>query len=124
MTETPKVDPTSPDPTSARGAETLVEVLRAASEAGFTSQLTPRDDGTVRCDGCGEASPAADLTVERVDRLEGASDPSDMMLVARAICPSCRRRGTIVLGYGPNANPADVAVLGALEVGEASGPPP
>jgi hypothetical protein len=123
MTEPSKIDSTSPDPTSAGGAETLLDVLSDADAAGFPTQLMPNDDGTVRCDGCGEASPAGDFTTERVDRLEGASDPDDMMLVARTICPRCGRGGALVLGYGPTADAADVAVLGQLELDDASGPP-
>jgi hypothetical protein len=123
MTDPSKIDRASPDPTSSLGAETLVDVLSAAAEAGFPTQLMPNDDSTVRCEGCGEISPAADFTNERVDRLEGASDPADMMLVARMICPSCGRGGALVLGYGPNAGAVDVAVLGELELDDASGPP-
>ena len=107
----------SPETTdAARGAVTLMDVLDAASNDGYDTQFVATEDGSVRCTACDETVPAGDLDVSRTDRLEGASDAADMMLVARAACPRCGCGGTIVLGYGPNASDADVAVLSALDL--------
>lgn len=48
-------------------------------------------------------------------RLEGASDPDDMLAVVAVQCPECGRRGTVTLGYGPAASPPDGDVLRALD---------
>jgi len=43
-----------------------------------------------------------------------------MLAITALVCPVCESRGTLVLGYGPQATAADTDVLGALE----STPPP
>ena len=46
--------------------------------------------------------------------MEGASDPADMLAVAAVICPVCNTSGTLVLGYGPEADADDADVLASL----------
>ena len=104
----------TPAPHAATGATTLIEVLDAAATDGYGAPFVAVGGGSVRCTSCDEVVPAADLDVVRTDRLEGASDAADMMLVVRADCPGCDSGGTLVVGYGPNATEADEAVLGAL----------
>lgn len=94
---------------------TLVSVLSSLEDEGFGSQLIPGPDATIRCGACGESSPAAEFEVEAVRRLEGASDPDDMMIVIGARCPRCAAAGTLVLGYGPNASEDDAAISAALD---------
>ena len=94
---------------------TLVSVLTALEEEGFGSQLIPGPDATIRCGACGESSPATEFEVEAVRRLEGASDPDDMMIVIGARCPRCGAAGTLVLGYGPNASEDDAAISAAFD---------
>lgn len=94
---------------------TLVSVLADLKKAGFATDFQPvGDDGGVRCGECGTVSPAEtyeDLT-ER--RLEGASDPDDMMLVVAGRCPSCHAAGAMTLGYGPGSGESDTAVVARL----------
>jgi hypothetical protein len=94
---------------------TLVGVLQDLEEQGFGSQLIPRPDATIRCGACGETLSATEFDVEAVRRLEGASDPDDMMIVIGARCPRCGAAGTLVLGYGPNASEDDAAISAALD---------
>ncbi len=94
---------------------TLVSVLQALEDEGFTAQLIAGPDATIQCGACGETSPAGDFHVEAVRRLEGASDPDDMMIVVGARCPRCAAAGTLVLGYGPNATGDDAAISAALD---------
>ena len=94
---------------------TLVRVLHALEEQGFGSQLIPGPGATIRCGACSETSPATEFEVEAVRRLEGASDPDDMMTVVGARCPRCRAAGTLVLGYGPNATEDDAAISAAFD---------
>jgi hypothetical protein len=94
---------------------TLVGVLQALEQQGFGSQLIPGPDATIQCGACGDTSPATEFEVDAVRRLEGASDPDDMMTVVGARCPRCGVAGTLVLGYGPNATEDDAAISASLD---------
>lgn len=102
------------DPTSTAGADTLMGVLDEAGRAGYDVQQLARPNARVECSACGQQTPARDFDIDHVRRLEGASDSADLLLVTWSACPSCGRRGTLVLGYGPNANADDTAI--ALEL--------
>ena len=54
---------------------------------------------------------AAEIPVLDLRRLEGASDPDDMLAVLALECPNCGLRGSLVLNYGPTATEEDAAVL-------------
>ena len=95
---------------------TLLAILRELAEGGWTADFRPTDDGAVRCPACGRVVPASELRVDAVRRLEGASDPDDEQIVLAVTCPACDLRGTIVLGYGPNASAADAALLTRIDL--------
>lgn len=103
--------------TPAQGASTLTEVLREASDRGYDATFVTVGDGRVRCGHCNTEMPVSTVHVDDIHRLEGASDPADMMLVASLRCPSCDHGGTLTLGYGPNAEGDDIAVLRGLPTG-------
>jgi hypothetical protein len=92
-------------------AETLAGVLRHFEQLGYSAQFAARERGAVVCFTCRTETPADRLEVVEVRRLEGASDPDDMNVVAAIACPACGARGTLVLGYGPNADDDDAGVL-------------
>jgi hypothetical protein len=97
----------------------LLPVLDDFAEAGFTASLTATADG-VACGHCRSVSHPGDLLVQRISRLEGASDPADMLVVVGATCRGCGLDGTLVLGFGPDADPVDSDVLADLDIpGEA-----
>ncbi len=100
------------------GATTLLDALGEASQAGFDGQLVVTDDGEFRCTRCGKTVSVADFDVVGSRRLEGASDPSDMLLVVWGRCSGCGDGGVATIGYGPNATAADAKVLDELELGE------
>jgi hypothetical protein len=93
---------------------TLVSVLQAFEQQGFTEQFIAGPDGTITCASCNESFPAAEFRVEASRRLEGASDPDDMMTVVAGRCARCEAAGTLVLGYGPNATEDDIAISQAF----------
>jgi hypothetical protein len=95
-------------------AQTLAGILRAVADDGYTSQFAAREGSRVVCFTCRNEYPAAELTVETLRRLEGASDPDDMLVVAPVACPRCDARGSLVLNYGPEAPPDESEVLLAL----------
>lgn len=109
----------NPSPT---GGTTLIEILNELRRDGFAGQLIAGDDGRVTCTACSNLCPADDLAIHGYRRVEGSSDPADLNLVTWARCPSCDVGGVLVLGYGPNATPADEAVLGGLRLDDVETP--
>lgn len=103
MTEQP-TQSTQPTDTS------LLEVLAYYAEAGFDGDAFASDDGLVLCGSCGSKVSPDHVSVHSIRRLEGASDPSDMLGVLAVICPVCGKHSTCVLKYGPEVSPEEAAV--------------
>ncbi len=101
-------------PGVARGAETLLDVLADHSRRGWSTQFASREAATIECEACHHRFAAGDAPILELRRLEGASDPDDMLAVAAIECPNCGRRGSLVLNYGPVATEEDSAILLAL----------
>jgi hypothetical protein len=107
------------DPTRGGHAEdnlTISEVVERFAAEGYDTSLVAVEGGTVREPASGAEADAGELAVHAYRRLEGVSDPADMVLVAAVDFPGGDVRGTLVLGYGPNAGPADGDVLLLLPV--------
>lgn len=101
--------------TAARGAESLTDVLARFEHDGYAGQFRVVDAGKLQCLTCRAEVNARAVQLERLQRLEGASDPADMLGVAALRCPNCGTRGTVVLNYGPEATLDDAEVLIALD---------
>lgn len=95
---------------------TLGEIMGTMDAAGFSGQMAARPGGVILCFTCRQESPAADFELQAQRRTEGASDPADMLAIVGLVCPRCGARGTVVLGYGPEADPDDAEVLVHLGV--------
>jgi hypothetical protein len=96
---------------------TLFESLARLEQAGYTGQFIARDGGVLECTTCRTRTHASEVVSEcRLIRIEGVSDPADMMAVAALRCPSCGTRGTVVLSYGPEASAEDADILHCLDV--------
>ncbi len=95
---------------------TLGEIMGTMDAAGFSGQMAARPGGLILCFTCRQESPAADFELQAQRRTEGASDPADMLAIVGLVCPRCGARGTVVLGYGPEADPDDAEVLVHLGV--------
>lgn len=95
--------------------ETILDVLGELESRGFRGQFMPREGGRVECLTCHRLSPADETVFRHLRRLEGASDPDDMLAVVGLACPHCDAQGTAVLGYGPEAAAVDTEVLELLE---------
>jgi hypothetical protein len=104
----------------ARGAATITETSAAFEAEGFRGQFGSGERGEVKCFTCKRSSPAESMAVEHLRRLEGASDPSDMLAVVALTCPHCDTPGTLILNYGPVATTEDDTILRQLE----QSPPP
>ena len=99
---------------------TLLAVLAGFESRGFTGHLTVTADGLVRCDACEIESDPSAFAIEASRRLEGASDPDDMMTASAAACPACGVKGTIVVAFGPIASAADQTVAAAFAASRSS----
>lgn len=107
---------TRPADESAGAGATLLEVLEEVAQAGFGSQLVVIDDGDIRCAKCGTTEAIENFDVAGFRRLEGASDPADMLIVIWGTCSGCDGGGVATIGYGPNAGDADIAALERLDL--------
>ena len=117
----PVPDPTGrPTPGVARGASSIASVLETLGAQGFAAEFGAGDDGRIRCGACGNDTAAGRFALEQFRRLEGASDPDEMLGIAALRCPVCGSGGTLVLTYGPQVTARDAAILQALD----SPPPP
>ena len=103
---------------------TLTDVLEAYALGGFTSSFVVSDDSRLECIECGTVSSPTAVSMSSLRRLEGASDPDDMVAVVALTCPSCSSKGTLVLGFGPMATVQDSDVLKSLrdDRGDATAP--
>lgn len=108
--------PTTRPADESAGATTLLDVLGEAAQDGFSAQLVVTDEGGFRCVRCGTTEPIADFDVRGYRRLEGASDPADMLIVVWGTCSGCGGGGVATIGYGPNAGAADIAALEQLDL--------
>ena len=110
---------TTPDLTSdvPTGAAQLADVLRAAEGKGFSGEFDVADDGDhdhVVCSHCSQASPAASFLRAWSHRLEGVSDPADLLHVSAITCPVCGADGVFVTPYGQSASDRQATVLREL----------
>jgi hypothetical protein len=93
----------------------VTAVLERLAEDGFGTDFRPGGHpAALRCDQCGRESAVGDFTDLVEHRLEGASDPDDMVIVVAARCPECGARGKVVLGYGPASSDVDSDLVAAL----------
>jgi hypothetical protein len=114
--DTPKSrDPAQQPRNVAQDAQTITEVLARYEGEGYTGQFRVLEGGRLQCLTCREEHDARSVELDRLRRLEGATDPADMVAVAALVCPNCRARGTVVLSYGPEATLEDSEVLVALD---------
>src|SRR5688500_4933922 len=97
------------------GGTTLTEVLAGYADGGFTGSFTAVEGGNVECHQCNSRSNGSRVKMSSLRRMEGASDPDDMVAVVAIECPSCAAKGTLVLGFGPTASEEDSDVLHCLQ---------
>ena len=126
MANTPEVDHVveAPGDNASSDEPTMVDVLEAYAHGGFRSSFVVTDDSQLECVECATVSPPTSVSMSSLRRLEGASDPDDMVAVVAITCPACNARGTAVLGFGPMATVQDSDVLQGLrdERGDATAP--
>lgn len=97
------------------GGFTIAEALGEFERRGYIGQFAIRGGGMVECISCGCSHAPSELAVNAMRRVEGASDPADMVFIGALQCACCGERGTAVVPYGPMAQADDGAVLRELE---------
>jgi hypothetical protein len=112
-------DPPSIDAQASRGVPsdntTLTEVLERYDASGYRGQFGVTDEIDVRCFTCRNTMPPNEVELVSLRRMEGASDPDDMLAIAAMRCPRCGAQGTITLGYGPDSAAEEAELLLRLE---------
>ena len=93
----------------------LLSLLAEFHAEGFTKDFRSQPGGIVECGECHAPHRADALELHRLERLEGDSDPSEMLAVCAVACPSCGIRGTLVLTFGPESTREDDEVLELLD---------
>ncbi len=99
----------------------LATVLGELDRAGWGGQFVPLEGGDIRCVTCRRTFPAAEAHADEARRLEGVSDPADMVIVVRLACPHCSTRGVLVAHYGPEASVEEADVVAAMSRTPATG---
>jgi ferredoxin len=99
----------------------LVGILAAFHDEGFTYDFRTLPGGIVECGECHAPHPADALELHHLERLEGDSDPAEMLAVCAVACPNCGMRGTLVLMFGPEATREDDDVFVLLADARRSG---
>jgi hypothetical protein len=100
---------------AAQDAQTLTAALHALEHAGYTGQFKVLEFARVQCLTCRDEFDGRDAAIESLRRLEGVSDPADMLAVVALTCPGCEAKGSLVLGYGPDASLEESQLLVALQ---------
>ncbi len=101
------------DQQAAAGGATLLETVAKLEAHGYEGQVIV-EEGQLKCITCSTSFDPAAVEADDLRRVEGASDPADMAAVVGITCPNCSTKGTVVLRYGPEADPDDQAVLAAF----------
>jgi hypothetical protein len=94
---------------------TLLEVLAEFEAKGYGGSMWVAANGKLRCEGCHADIEPSEVHVHELRRLEGASDPDDMIAVVAVECPVCSFKASVVLHYGPEASPEEMDALTHLE---------
>ena len=87
----------------------LTTILAQLVADGYDADLYARD-GMLMCRDCDEAIDPSTVVIDRVERLEGDSDPDEEVAVFALSEGPCGRKGTYTVVYGPNVPAADAAI--------------
>lgn len=113
---TPVRDTTSPVTPAPAPADTpLIDVTTDLDTSHGDAQFGALEGGSVRCFTCHQSFAADTVDASSLTRLEGASDPADMVAVVPVVCPNCDATGSMVLHFGAQASAEEADVLVALD---------
>lgn len=83
----------------------VVDSIDETTDGGQTDggQFAAVEGAQIRCFSCDSTFPASECSADVMTRLEGTSDPGDMMMVVPVTCPRCDAHGSLTLHYGPES---------------------
>ena len=96
--------------------DTVTEAVELLTREGYVDDFRLCADGIVAA-GHDAPHPTSTAIVDFTFRFEGDSDPGDEAIVLGVQCTEWNRKGVIVSAYGPDADPAEAALLVALTRG-------
>jgi hypothetical protein len=115
MTSDREEDPMKPVPGAPSDNTTAVAEIADLREQGYKADFAVGEGGVVRCSQCHHEERPGDLDVDVFRRLEGASDPDDMSAILALTCRECGTKGSVMVGYGPNASAEEGDLLLAID---------
>jgi len=92
---------------------TLASVVDQLVKAGYTDTVSGEREG-VRSAANGTMFKPEDLLIERVERLEGATDPDEEVIVMAIRARLLECRGTYVLPFGKDMPSIDAALVARI----------
>lgn len=102
------------------GGFSIADALKEFERRGYVGQFAVRPGGHVECVACGCQHEPEKVPLSAMRRVEGVSDPADMVFVGALECTCCGQRGTATLKYGALAQPEEAQVLRHLDNRRAS----
>ena len=92
--------------------ETLSQAMARLERAGYTESVAARDDGMLHCSGCDSLCDPADVSVDKVVRFEGSTDPDDQAALFALDCGA--HKSLYAVAFGPDTPPHDAVAVRAL----------
>ena len=96
--------------------DTVTEAVALLASKGYVDDFRLSAGGLLDAS-TSEVHPMQTAVVDYTFRFEGDSDPGDEAIVLGVQCTEWNRKGVIVSAYGPDADPAEAALLVALTRG-------
>jgi Fe2+ or Zn2+ uptake regulation protein len=99
--------------------KTVLELTDSLKEQGYIHDFSLKDE-VICCEDCGEENKtyqSSDLIIEKTERYEGDSDPSDNAIVY-AITANDGKKGVLVDSYGAYSDPKLAKIIGAIPLRE------
>lgn len=93
---------------------TVVAELERLRTDGYGGEFLLEAGPALRCRSCDHLTPAGELELDALRRMEGASDPADMAAILALTCASCGSKGTAMVHYGPGATEDEDELLRVL----------
>ncbi len=99
--------------------KTVTEITECLREEGYIHDFSIKNDG-ISCDDCEDKDARyepQDLIIEKTERYEGDSNPSDNAIVY-AITAKDGQKGVLVDSYGAYSDPSLAKIIGAIPLRE------
>ncbi|MBL8017558.1 MAG: phosphoribosylpyrophosphate synthetase [Ignavibacteria bacterium] len=98
--------------------KTISEITECLREEGYIHDFSIKEDA-IHCEDCGETVyyKPDELIIEKTERYEGESDPSDNAIVY-AITAHDGNKGVLIDSYGTYSDPKLAKVIGGIPLRE------